>query len=90
MTRPTLSRVLTSPGSEGQAEMAMGDEVPADEGEEEEESAPADAPATEAAAASATTDVKDSANDPTTQAGTAPIDGVGGERAEGDGPSGMN
>ena len=88
LTRPTLSRALTAPSSEGQAEMAMGDAVPADEGEEE--SAPADAPAVETAAASVTAGAKDSANDPTTQAGTAPLDGVGGERAEGDGRSGMN
>ena len=85
LTRPTLSRALTAPGSEGQAEMAMGDAVPADE----EESASAEGPATSTAAA-ATADAKDSANDPTTQAGTAPRDGARSERAEGDGPSGMN
>jgi hypothetical protein len=90
LTRPTLSRVLTATGSEGQAEMAMGDAAPADDGEEE--SAPADAPATETASetASETADAKDSANDPTTQAGTAPRDGARSEQAEGDGPSGMN
>ena len=87
LTRPTLSRALTAPGSEGQAEMAMGEEVPADEGEEE--SASAEGPATSKAAA-ATADARDSANDPTTPAGTAPLDGAGSERAEGDGPSGMN
>ena len=87
LTRPTLSRALTAPGSEGQAEMAMGEAVPANEGEEE--SAPAEGPATSTAAA-ATADAKDSANDPTTQAGTAPRDGARSERAEGDGPSGMN
>ena len=85
LTRPTLSRALTAPGSEGQAEMAMGDAVPADE----EESASAEGPATSTAAA-ATADAKDSANDPTTQAGTAPRDGARSEQAEGDGPSGMN
>ena len=90
LTRPTLSRALTAPGSEGQAAMAMGDAVRADAGDEE--SAPADAPATETASetASETADAKDSANDPTTQAGTAPRDGARSERAEGDGPSGMN
>ena len=66
---------LTAPWLEGQAEMAMGDAVPADEGEERV--CPADAPATETAAASATADAEDSANDPSTQAGTAPLDGVG-------------
>ena len=85
LTRPTLSRVLTSPGSEGQAEMAMGDAVPADEGEEE--SAPADAPATKTAAASATADAEDSANGPTKQTSSG---GKESERAEGDGRSGMN
>ena len=85
LTRPTLSCALTAPGSEGQAEMAMGDAVPADE----EESASAEGPATSTAAA-ATADAKDSANDPTTQAGTAPRDGARSEQAEGDGPSGMN
>ena len=85
LTRPTLSRALTAPGSEGQAEMAMGDAVPADEGEEE--SAPADAPATETAAASATADAEDSANGPTKQTSSG---GKESERAEGDGRSGMN
>ena len=90
LTRPTLSRALTAPGSEGQAAMAMGDAVRADAGDEE--SAPADAPATETASetASETADAKDSANDPTTQAGTAPRDGARSEQAEGDGRSGMN
>jgi len=85
LTRPTLSRVLTAPGSEGQAEMAVGDAVPADEGEEV--SAPADAPATEGAAAPETTFAKDSANGPTKQEGSA---GKERERAEGDGSSGLN
>ena len=84
LTRPTLSRVLTAPGSEGQAEMAVGDAVPADEGEEV--SAPADAPATEGAAAPETTFAKDSANGPTKQEGSA---GKEREQAEGDG-SGLN
>ena len=84
LTRPTLSRVLTAPGSEGQAAMAVGDAVPADEGEEE--STPADAPATEGAAAPETTFAKDSANGPTKQEGSA---GKEREQAEGDG-SGLN
>ena len=88
LTRPTLSRTVTAPeiaGSAGQAEMASDDAVPADE----EESGSAERPAT-LTAAPATADAKDSANDPTTPAGTAPLDGAGRERAEGDGPSGMN
>ena len=85
LTRPTLSRVLTATGSEGQAEMAMGDAAPADDGEEE--SAPADAPATKTAAASATADAEDSANGPTKQTSSG---GKESERAEGDGRSGMN
>ena len=85
LTRPTLSRVLTATGSEGQAEMAMGDAAPADDGEEE--SAPADAPSSAAAAASATADAKESGNGPTKQEGSA---GKERERAEGDGSSGLN
>ena len=88
LTRPTLSRTVTAPevaGSAGQAEMASDDAGPADE----EESASAEGPAT-STAAPATADAKDSANDPATPAGTAPLDGAGRERAEGDGPSGMN
>jgi len=81
LTRPTLSRVLTATGSEGQAQMAL-DAVSADDGEED--SAPADAPATETAAASATADAKDSANGPTEQSSTES------ERPERDGSSGMN
>jgi hypothetical protein len=80
LTRPTLSRILTAPGSEGQAEMAVGDAAPTDDGEEE--SAPADAPATETAAASATADAKGSAN----RSGA----GSESERPERDGSSGMN
>ena len=89
LTRPTLSRTMTAPemaGSAGQAEMAAEDDaVPAGE----DVSATAEAPTT-STAAPATVDAKDSENDPTTQAGTAPLDGAGSERAEGDGPSGMN
>ena len=84
LTRPTLSRVLTAPGSEGQAAMAVGDAVPADEGEEE--STPADAPATEGVAAPETAFAKDSLN-ATKQERSA---GKERERAEGDGPSGLN
>jgi len=88
LTRPTLSRTVTAPeiaGSVGQADMAADDAVPADE----EVSASAERPAT-STAAPATADGKDSANDPPTQSATAPSDGAGSERAEGDGPSGMN
>ena len=82
LTRPTLARTVTAPemaGSAGQADMAVDDAVPADE---------AGRPAT-LTAAPATADAKDSANDLPTQA-AAPSDGAGSERAEGDGPSGMN
>lgn len=89
LTRPTLSRTMTAPeiaGSAGQAEMAAEDDaVPADE----DVSASAEG-LTTSTAAPATADAKDSANDPPTQAGTTPLDGAGSERAEGDGPSGMN
>ena len=85
LTRPTLSRVLTATGSEGQAEMAVGDAAPADEGEEV--SIPAHVPASEAAAASETTDAEESGNGLTKQEGRASKER---ERAEGDGPSGMN
>ena len=85
LTRPTLARTVTAPeiaGSVGQADMAVDDAVPADE----EVSASAEGTTT-STAAPATVDAKDSENDPTTQAGTAPLDGAGSERAEGDGPS---
>ena len=85
LTRPTLSRVLTATGSEGQAEMAVGDAAPADEGEEE--SAPAHAPSSAAASASATADAKESGNGLTKQAGSG---GKESERPEPDGSSGMN
>ncbi len=88
LTRPTLSRIVTAPeiaGSAGQAEMADADAGPG----EEEEPASADEPAT-STAAPASADAKDSVNGPTEQAGPAPLDGAGSERAEGDGPSGMN
>ena len=87
LTRPTLARTVTAPeiaGSVGQADMAVDNAVPANK----EVSDLADGPAT-SMAAPATADAKDSATDRPTQA-AAPSDGAGSERAEGDGPSGMN